>query len=120
MVEGEVGDMNLRIQMTITDNEGHTEIHPVDVEVAMPETGPMLIDDVEQEILRVNRDVIRTTIAAYLEELSKKKPAIREELMTLLSQPMPIQKSVGSHSIPTRSLIRPDGPGTPPPRSSRP
>ena len=57
--------MNLRIQITITDNEGHTEIHPVDVEVAMPETGPMLIDDVEQEILRVNRDVICTTIAAY-------------------------------------------------------
>ena len=117
--------MNLRIQMTITDNEGHTEIHPVDVEVAMPETGPMLIDDVEQEILRVNRDVIRTTIAAYLEELSKKKPEMREELMALLSQQMPTptpstEKSVGSRSIPTRSPMRPDGPGTPPPRSSRP
>ena len=64
--------MNLRIQITLTDQDGHTEIHPVDVEAVLPETGDMLIDNVEQEILRINRDVIRTTISAYLEELSKK------------------------------------------------
>ena len=64
--------MNLRIQITLTNQDGHTEIHPVDIEAVLPETGDMLIDNVEQEILRINRDVIRTTISAYLEELSKK------------------------------------------------
>ncbi len=65
--------MNLRIQITIQDNNGRsTEVHPVDVSVEMPEDGPMIIDDVEREILRLDRDVIRNTISAYLEELSKK------------------------------------------------
>ena len=88
--------MNLRIQMTLTDQDGHTEIHPVDVEVVLPENGDMLIDNVEQEILRINRDVIRTTISTYLEELSKKKPAMREDLMKAWSEQMPIlMRSMG-------------------------
>ncbi len=66
--------MNLRIQITIQDNQGNTEVHPVDVNVEMPEDGPMIIDHVEQEILRVHRNVIRNTMSAYLEELSKKSP----------------------------------------------
>ena len=66
--------MNLRIHITIEDKNGHTEVHPVDVNVEMPEDGPMIIDHVEQELLRVNREVILTTISAYLEELSKKSP----------------------------------------------
>ncbi len=64
--------MNLRIQITIQDKTGHTEVHPVDVNVEMPEDGPMIMDHVEQEILRVNRDVIRAAMSTYLEELSKK------------------------------------------------
>ena len=65
--------MNLRIHITIEDKNGHTAVHSVDVNVEMPEDGPMIIDHVEQELLRVNREVILTTISAYLEELSKKK-----------------------------------------------
>lgn len=64
--------MNLRIQITIEDKNGQTEVHPVDMDVEMPENGPMIIDQVEQELLRVNRAVILTTISTYLEELSKK------------------------------------------------
>jgi hypothetical protein len=63
--------MNLRIQITIKDNNGRSmDVHPVDVNVEMPEDGPMIIDDVEREILRLD-DVIGATISAYLEELSK-------------------------------------------------
>ena len=71
--------MNLRIQITIQDNAGHTEIHPVDLNVEMLEDGPMIIDHVEREPLRVNRDVILATFSAYLEELSK-KPESRDAL----------------------------------------
>lgn len=117
--------MNLRIQISIQDKNGHTEIHPVDVEVEMPEDGPMIIDDVEREILRVNRDVIRNTISAYLEELSKKKPELREELMTAWSHQMttfmPLtEKLADSASAPTPSSTRPGGRGVRPPKSSRP
>ena len=73
--------MNLRIQITIQDKIGHTEVHPVNVDVEMLEDGPMIIDDVEREILRINRDVIRNTISAYLLEELSKKPDLREELM---------------------------------------
>ncbi len=66
--------MNLRIPITIQDNTGHTEVHPVDVNGQMPEDGPRIIGHDEQEILWVNRDVIRATLSAYLEELSKKSP----------------------------------------------
>jgi len=65
--------MNLRIQITIQDNHGRSmDVHPVDVNVEMPEDGPMIIDDVEREIRRLDRDVIGAAISAYLEELSKK------------------------------------------------
>ncbi len=69
--------MNLRIQITIQDKIGHTEVHPVNVDVEMLEDGPMIIDDVEREILRINRDVIRNTISAYLLEELSKKPDLR-------------------------------------------
>ena len=44
--------MNLRIQIAIQDNNGRSmDVHPVDVNVEMPEDGPMIIDDIEREIL---------------------------------------------------------------------
>ncbi|PSR21829.1 MAG: hypothetical protein C7B43_21055 [Sulfobacillus benefaciens] len=117
--------MNLRIQITIQDKNGHTEVHPVDVDVEMPEDGPMIIDEVEREILRVNRDVIRNTISAYLEELSKKKPELREELMAAWSRQMttlmPLtEKSADSPSKPTEALTKPGTRGAQLPKSSRP
>lgn len=117
--------MNLRIQITIQDNAGHTEVHPVDVNVEMPENGPMIIDHVEQEILRVNRDVILATISAYLEELSKKKPELREALMAEWSRQMSTlmpwtEKWAGLPSGPTPSSTRPARRGTRPRKSSRP
>ncbi len=117
--------MNLRIQITIQDNTGHTKVHPVNVNVEMPEDGPMIIDNVEQEILRVNRDVILATISTYLEELSKKKPALREELMAEWSRQMSTlmpstEKSAGSPSGPTPSSTRPARSGARPRKSSRP
>ena len=117
--------MNLRIQITIQDKNGHTEVHPVDVDVEMPEDGPMIIDEVEREILRVNRDVIRNTISAYLEELSKKKPELREELMAAWSRQMTalmpsMEKSADSPSEPTQALTKPGTRGAWLPKSSRP
>lgn len=117
--------MNLRIQITIEDKNGHTEVHPVDVDVEMPEDGPMIIDQVEQEILRVNRAVILTTISTYLEELSKKKPELREELMAAWSRQMPTlmpstENLADSRSEPTPSPANPARHGARPPKSSRP
>ena len=104
--------MNLRIHITIEDKNGHTEVHPVDVNVEMPEDGPMIIDHVEQELLRVNREVILTTISAYLEELSNKKPELREDLMAAWSQQMvalmpSTENWADSHSERTPSLRYP-------------
>ena len=66
--------MNVRIQITIQDSNGRSismDVYPVDVNVEMPEDGPMIIDDIEREILQLDRDVIGAAISAYLEELSK-------------------------------------------------
>lgn len=81
--------MNMRIQITITDKDGKTEVHPIEVEGELPETGNLLIDNVEQAILQLNKSAIRAAIANYLEELSKKKPERRKELMAELSRLMP-------------------------------
>ena len=46
--------MNVRIQITIQDSNGRSismDVYPVDVNVEMPEDGPMIIDDIEREIL---------------------------------------------------------------------
>lgn len=66
--------MNMRIQITITDKHGNAEVHPIDVEAEMPEAGTLVIDEVEQAVLALNRGAIRQAIVAYLEELSKKSP----------------------------------------------
>ncbi len=65
--------MNMRIQITITGTNG-PEVHTIDVAGEMPEHGELLIDRVEQEVLRLNRDGIRVAIVVYLEELVKKSP----------------------------------------------
>ncbi len=65
--------MNMRIQITITGTNG-PEVHAIDVAGEMPEHGELLIDRVEQEVLRLNRDGIRVAIVVYLEELVKKSP----------------------------------------------
>ena len=81
--------MNMRIQITITNQDGQTEVHPIDVEAALPETGDLLIDNVEQAVIRLNKAAIRAAIVQYLEELSKKKPEMRKQLMAELSRLMP-------------------------------
>ncbi len=100
--------MLMRIQISLTDSEGHTEMHPIDVEAEMPEMGDRIIDDVEQAVLALNKEVIRAAIVGYLEELSKKKPELRPELMAELSRLMPdstrsTANSGDSPSRPTRS-----------------
>ncbi len=60
--------MNMRIQITITGTNG-PEVHAIDVAGEMPEHGELLIDRVEQEVLRLNRDAIRAAIVVYFEEL---------------------------------------------------
>ena len=80
--------MNRRIQITITGTNG-PEVHTIDVAGEMPEHGELLIDRGEQEVLQLNRDAIRAAIVVYVEELVKKKPARRKELMAELSRLMP-------------------------------
>ncbi len=74
----------------------------------MPETGPMLIDNVEQEILRVNRDVIRTTIAAYLEELSKKARnagGVDGCVITTNAHPYAVDGEIGRFTFHTHTVV---------------
>ena len=66
--------MNMRIQITLTNQDGQTTVHPIAVEAALPETGDLLIDPVEQAVIRLNKAAIRAAIVQYLEELSKKSP----------------------------------------------
>jgi hypothetical protein len=81
--------MKMRINIEITDNEGIAETHAIDVEAELPETGDLLIDNVEKEILKLNKQAIRQAIEVYLEELSKKKPELRKPLMEGLSRLIP-------------------------------
>ncbi len=64
--------MNMRIQITLTNQDGQTAVHPIAVEAALPETGDLLIDPVEQAVIPLNKAAIRAAIVQYLEELSKK------------------------------------------------
>ena len=66
--------MHMRIQISLTDQDGHTEMHPIDFEAEMPEMGDRIIDDVEQAVLALNKEAIRAAIVGYLEELSNKSP----------------------------------------------
>lgn len=81
--------MKMQIQIKLIDKDGIEEIHPIEVEAEMPETGDYLIDHVEKAILKLNKEAIRLAIESYLEELSKKKPEMRKELMEELSRLMP-------------------------------
>lgn len=81
--------MKMKINIEITDNEGVAETHTVEVEAEIPETGDMLIDNVEKEILKLNKQAIRQAVEVYLEKLSKKKPKLRKELMEELSRLIP-------------------------------
>ena len=58
--------MNMRIQISLTDSDGHTEMHPIDFEAEMPEMGDRIIDDVEQAVLALNKVAIRAAIVGYL------------------------------------------------------
>lgn len=81
--------MKMQIVIKLTDKDGKVENHPIDVEAELPETGDNLIDNVEKAILKLNKVAIRLAIESYLEELSKKKPELRKELMAELSRIMP-------------------------------
>ena len=98
--------MHMRIHISLTDSEGHTEMHPIDVEAEMPEMGDRIIDDVEQAVLALNKEAIRAAIVGYLEELSKKKPEMRQELMAELSRLMPdsTQLTANSDYSPSRPV----------------
>ena len=58
--------MNMRIQISLTDSDGHTEMHPIDFEAEMPEMGDRIIDDGEQAVLALNKVAIRAAIVGYL------------------------------------------------------
>lgn len=47
--------MNMRIQITLTNQDGQTVAHPIDVEAELPETVDLLIDHVEQAVIRLNK-----------------------------------------------------------------
>ncbi len=98
--------MHMRIHISLTDSEGHTEMHPIEVEAEMPEMGDRIIDDVEQAVLALNKEVIRAAIVRYLEELSTKKPEMRQELMAELSRLMPdsTRLTANSDDSPSRPL----------------
>ena len=98
--------MLMRIQISLTDSEGHTEMHPIDVEAEMPEMGDRIIDDGEQAVLALNKVAIRAAIVEYLEELSKKKPEMRQELMAELSRlmPDPTPLTANSDASPSRPM----------------
>jgi len=81
--------MKMKINIEITDNEGIAETHTIEVEAEIPEHGDFLIDNVEKEILKLNKQAIRLAVEVYLEELSKKKPELREKLMAELSRLIP-------------------------------
>ena len=98
--------MLMRIQISLTDSAGHTEMHPIDVEAEMPEMGERIIDDVEQAVLALNKVAIRAAIVEYLEELSKKKPEMRQELIAELSRlmPDPTPLTANSDASPSRPM----------------
>ena len=58
--------MLMRIQISLTDSDGHTEMHPIDFEAEMPEMGDRIIDDGEQAVLALNKVAIRAAIVGYL------------------------------------------------------
>ena len=47
--------MNMRIQITLTNQDGQTAAHPIAVEAELPETGDLVIDPVEQAVIRLNK-----------------------------------------------------------------
>ncbi len=49
--------MNMRIPISRTDADGHTEMYPIDFEAELPEVGDQIIDDVEQAVLALNKEV---------------------------------------------------------------
>jgi acyl-CoA reductase-like NAD-dependent aldehyde dehydrogenase len=81
-----MGKVNIRINVDLTNSEGETEAHQVEVEAELPESGPKLIDNVERAILELNKDAIRQAVVAYFEDLSKKKPEKSKEIMAALSE----------------------------------
>lgn len=81
-----MGKVNIRINIDLTNSEGETEAHQVEVEAVLPESGPRLIDNVEKAILELNKKAIRQAVVTYFEELSKKKPEKSKEIMEALSE----------------------------------
>jgi len=81
-----MGKVNIRINIDLTNSDGKTEVHQVEVEAMLPESGPKLIDNVEKAILELNKEAIRQAVVVYFEELSKKKPEKSKEIMAALSE----------------------------------
>jgi len=81
-----MGKVNIRINIDLTNSDGETEAHQVEVEAILPESGPKLIDNVEKAILKLNKEAIHQAVVAYFENLSKKKPKKSKELMAASSK----------------------------------
>lgn len=79
-----MGKCNIRINIEIANSDGQLETHQVEVEAALPESGPKIIDNVEKAILELNKDAIRQAVSTYMEELSKKKPELSKEIEEVL------------------------------------
>ena len=81
-----MGKVSIHINIDLTNSDGESEVHQVEVEAMLPESGPKLIDNVEKAILELNKEAIRQAVVVYFEELSKKKPEKNKEIMAALSE----------------------------------
>lgn len=81
-----MGICRFNITLDFTKDNGELESHHIEVEAEVPESGPLLIDNIEQVIMEMNKDAIRQAVSKYLEELSKKKPEMKADIDKALSR----------------------------------
>lgn len=94
----------------LTNSNGEVENHSIKVDAELPESGPMLIDNVEKIMLESNKDAIRRAVATYLEELSKKKTGLerrdqRDVVQTNLTR-YRVDSEIGRFEFTTHSVYR--------------
>lgn len=72
---GENNGCKIKFNIEITDESGNKETHPVNVELEseMSEEEACSIDDLERNLLEINKKAIRKAISEKLKQISKKK-----------------------------------------------
>jgi hypothetical protein len=73
-----MGNYKIRINIGIYDGSGISDGIVVATDGELSESAAESIDAVEKALLTVNKEALTKAISLHLEEISKKKPLLRE------------------------------------------